>query len=485
MNKISPAPSREKLLHALYEAAELEHNLMCTYLYAAFSLRDGESEGLSLQEAEAVARWRRAILRVAIDEMGHLTAVWNITSALGGSPRFGRGNFPLDPGQLPAGVLVKLAPFSESVLQHFIHLERPEGSSEPDGAGFTPEFLYKRGIRKEIRLTPMGMDYDTVGTFYATLGESLQKLVARVGEAAAFCGDPALQLSPAEVAQDWPKPVQCLKTALAAFTAIIRQGEGAPADAAGSHFHKFIEIRTELAALQAANPDFKPAWPAAVNPVQRTPMRPSGRVWIEDGDAAAAVDLANAGYALMLRLMAYSYVVPRPLPEKALAIDLALGLMRAVTPLAERAARLPAGPSNPGCNAGMSFVALRDAAPFPAGPAARRFFLERLGELAAAAATLENTGDRRVAAASRQLADLAKRAAHGFEAAAMASPVPAAPQISESTPPATPESSVVAGVEIVEGEKLTILYEGKKCIHARFCVTGAPKVFLANVKGGV
>lgn len=30
--------SREALIHALYEAAELEHNLMCTYLYAAFSL---------------------------------------------------------------------------------------------------------------------------------------------------------------------------------------------------------------------------------------------------------------------------------------------------------------------------------------------------------------------------------------------------------------------------------------------------------------
>ena len=35
----SAAPSREQLLHSLYEAAELEHNLMCTYLYAAFSLK--------------------------------------------------------------------------------------------------------------------------------------------------------------------------------------------------------------------------------------------------------------------------------------------------------------------------------------------------------------------------------------------------------------------------------------------------------------
>jgi len=91
-------PSREKLAHALCEAAELEHDLMCTYLYAAFSLKSGTEEGLSEQEGEAVARWRRAIIAIALDEMGHLTAVWNIASALGVSPPFTRDNFPLSPG---------------------------------------------------------------------------------------------------------------------------------------------------------------------------------------------------------------------------------------------------------------------------------------------------------------------------------------------------------------------------------------------------
>src|SRR5271155_3324091 len=87
--------TRELALHALYEAAELEHNLMCTYLYAAFSLKDGQAEGLAADEAEAVSRWHRVLLRVAVEEMQHLAAVWNIPSALGGSPRVGRTNFPL------------------------------------------------------------------------------------------------------------------------------------------------------------------------------------------------------------------------------------------------------------------------------------------------------------------------------------------------------------------------------------------------------
>src|SRR6188508_2482615 len=127
---------------------------MCTYLYAAFSLKSGTEEGLSAAEADATARWRRAILRVAVEEMGHLTAVWNITSALGGSPRFGRMNFPLDPGGLPASVVVRLAPFSEAVLQHFIYLERPANSNEPDGAGFVADFQFTRGI-SQPRVTPM------------------------------------------------------------------------------------------------------------------------------------------------------------------------------------------------------------------------------------------------------------------------------------------------------------------------------------------
>jgi CDGSH-type Zn-finger protein/uncharacterized Fe-S cluster protein YjdI len=501
--------TREGLLHALYEAAELEHNLMCTYLYAACSLKDGEAEGLSATQAAAVARWRRAILDVAIDEMSHLVTVWNITSALGATPRFGRGNFPLDPGVLPAGVVVRLAPFNAATLQHFIHLERPAHSTEPDGAGYAPEFQFSRAVRK-TRLTPMGLDYDTVGAFYAALSAGLRALVARRGEAAVFCGDPALQLSVAEAGLPAARPVICARTALAAFAAIVEQGEGAQADAADSHFHKFTAIRAEHAALRADDPDFEPAFPAAVNPVLRTPMRPAGRVWIEDEAAAATADVANAAYGLMLRLIAYAYQVPRPAPDKSLAVDLALGLMRAFTPLAQRTARLPAGPSHPQCHAGVSFVALRDAAPLPPGPGARRYFTERLGELMAAAAALGPAQDPRIGAALRAFTDLERRARQGFAAeqdygapaAAGAAEAPAGrstgappadrapdpatapePVASASLPERAPVSAAAPAVEVVEGARLTVLYEGKRCIHARFCVTGAPTVFLANVQG--
>jgi len=510
MNTVmTPAPaesansiSREALIHQLYEAAELEHNLMCTYLYAAFSLRQGTEEGLNDEEAAATARWRRDILRVAIEEMGHLTAVWNITAALGGSPRFGRMNFPLDPGGLPASVVVRLAPFSEEVLQHFIYLERPTHSQEPDGAGFESDFQFKRGVTQP-RVTPMPIDYDTVGAFYDTLAKNVRDFVARVGEKVAFCGDRNLQLSRKEIDFQGCDPVICSITALKAFDAIVSQGEGASTDNADSHYCRFKAIREEFASLRAKNPAFRPAFPAAVNPVLRRPVRAGPRVWLENEETAATVDLANTAYMLMLRLVSHSYLLPRPHPAKALCVDLGLGLMRVMSPLAEHAARLPAGPSNPGCNGGMSFTALRDAAPLPPGVSAGRFFLERLHELLAGLQSLATNGNARVAQALKILTELTKRAERTFAdiekdsppVLTGAAPVPVSVAPAAAAPAASSGSSAIEpgnvaptprtvdGVDYIEGRDLTLIYEGKKCIHSRFCVTLGPKVFIANVKG--
>jgi CDGSH-type Zn-finger protein/uncharacterized Fe-S cluster protein YjdI len=486
MDALAEAPTRERLLHFLYEAAELEHNLMCTYLYAAFSLRSGVAEGLSPSEADTVQRWRRTIIDVAIDEMSHLTAIWNITSSVGGIPRVGRTNFPLDPGWLPARVIVRLEPFSAAVLQHFIHLERPAASNEPDGGGFAPERNFRRST-PWIRLVPLPLDYDTVGEFYRNLSDGLRAMSAKLGDTGVFIGDPTLQLSSAEVDLPGARRVTCLKTAISAFESIVLQGEGAPENSENSHFARFSAIRAEYSALQAHNPAFTPAHPAATNPVLREPPRPGGRVWLEDKAAIATVDLANAAYELMVRLLAYAYVVPAPHPDKALAVDLSIGLMQAVTGLGERAARLPAGPSHPDCNAGMSFTTLRDTAPLPFGPGGRRFFIERLDELSGLAALLPDA-DERTQKSSRILAALATTARHRFDlaaATAAASPmaitpnVVAAPTAASGAEPTT----VVDGVQYVEGKAMTLVFEGKRCIHSRMCVTGAPDVFLANVKG--
>jgi hypothetical protein len=136
--------SREQLWGLLAEAAEIEHHLMCCYLYAFFSLKEDVDEDLSEAELALVRRWRGEILGVAIEEMSHLAMVCNILSALGAPAHLAHQNFPVSPGFHPAGVVVKLTPFDPHTLQHFIYLERPHGSEVADGKGFEPPQQYQR-----------------------------------------------------------------------------------------------------------------------------------------------------------------------------------------------------------------------------------------------------------------------------------------------------------------------------------------------------
>jgi CDGSH-type Zn-finger protein/uncharacterized Fe-S cluster protein YjdI len=54
---------------------------------------------------------------------------------------------------------------------------------------------------------------------------------------------------------------------------------------------------------------------------------------------------------------------------------------------------------------------------------------------------------------------------------------------SRSAAASAPQTTVVDGIETVRTTGIEVQFEGRRCIHARLCVTGAPKVFLANVKG--
>ena len=130
---MTPAPHRAQLVALLAEAAEVEHCLMCTYLYAAFSLKQAAHEGLQPDELAGVQRWRREIIAIATDEMLHLALVNNLSIALGARPHLRRFNLSVAPGLFPADVAVELAPFDAVTLDHFVYLERPRDVAERDG----------------------------------------------------------------------------------------------------------------------------------------------------------------------------------------------------------------------------------------------------------------------------------------------------------------------------------------------------------------
>jgi hypothetical protein len=86
--------SREHLWYLLTEASQLEHMIMCQYLYATFSLKLGADEGLTEAQAAAVRRWRGVLGGICVDEMLHLALVANVMAAIGAAPTVSRPNFP-------------------------------------------------------------------------------------------------------------------------------------------------------------------------------------------------------------------------------------------------------------------------------------------------------------------------------------------------------------------------------------------------------
>ena len=249
---------------------------MCTYLYAAFSLRDGKAEGSRRDEAEAVARWRqRDHRRRHRGDGAPRRRVEHHRRRSAARRASGAATSRSIPASLPAGIVVKLAPFNEDVLQHFIYLERPDGSTEPDGAGFEPELQFKRGTDRAA-LTPMAIDYETVGAFYddsATTAARVRR--ARRRERGVLRGPGAAAFGCRGRPRTAPSRCICLKTALPRSTPIVEQGEGAPRRCDGLALSALHRHPRELATLQARRTRLRSRrFPAAVNPVLRPPSRP-------------------------------------------------------------------------------------------------------------------------------------------------------------------------------------------------------------------
>lgn len=481
--------NREQLLAALGEASEIEHNLMCCYLYAMFSLKSSITEGLGDAELQAVRRWRRVMLGIAMEEMTHLTLVANLTSALGAQPHFMRPNFPVSPGLYPDGVVIELAPFDLDTLDHFVFLERPHDAAIADGDSFVPS-SYRRHTAQP-RVMPFGGEYATVGDLYAGIRDGIQRLAAREGESRLFCGDPAMQIRPADASLPGLVAILDLGCAMRALDTIVIQGEGSTSDA-DSHYARFCGIRAEYKALLAARPDFVPAHAVARNPVMRPPVIPTGRLHITAEPAASLVDVANATYAQMLRHLQQVYSVKnRHAPEKRILLKGAFQLMRVMTVLAERLAQLPASDASPGVMAGMSFATIRMLTPLERGTVESELLRARVQQLIERL-TMLAAGDPALAQAREQLAALSTQldgldslnaAAEITERAMTANPAPLAQPMPASTPsPASPTTSDI-GVEHASGTKIDIDFETRRCIHSRHCVLGLPQVFLANTPG--
>jgi hypothetical protein len=348
---------REALIYMLYEAAELEHGIMCQYLFAVFSLKQSADEGLTEDELAAVQRWRSTVAHVATDEMLHLALVQNLLSAIGSAPHFSRPNLPAPASHYPAGVRLALLPFGEQALRHFMFLERPEGMALSDAEGLEAALEQAAPLMDEADIVPRGQDFATIGHLYRSIEHGIAHLADKWGERWLFVGPPRAQATD----QDWPWPelvaVTDVASAQRAIDTILEQGEGARGHWETAHFGRFVQILDEYRQMKASNPAFDP-----IRPVLPSKVRPDehddDRVpLITDAQTARCADLFNVANEVLLQTLQRYFAHTEETDEQLSTLArAAIGLMvRVLRPLGGLITTLPVGPEHPGRTAGPSF----------------------------------------------------------------------------------------------------------------------------------
>jgi Ferritin-like len=385
--------NRKELTYLLCQAAELEHAVMCQYLYASFSLKERDDKSLTAEQHSAVERWRSLISRVAAEEMLHWAMVENLLTAVGSAPFVSRPYMPHQAKGYPVGVQFRLLPFGEAALRHFVYLERPEGMELEDGEGFEAVGPALPPMDPG-EVIPRGQEFATVGHLYHSIESGLARLADTMGEDKLFIG-PAFHQADEQVFR-WPDlaPITSLAAAKQAIERIVEQGEGARGDWRSSHYGRFLDVLGEYLEMTAADPGFQPAHPV-VGAGLRAVEGIEPEVYITDPQTGGCSDLFNATYELILQMIVRYFAFGHETPQQRetlanAAVDLMYG---AIKPLGVLLARLPVGPEHPGATAGANFqLPYRSNFLLPHRRSAWIRFAERLEELAGLAGRLDPAG---------------------------------------------------------------------------------------------
>jgi hypothetical protein len=383
--------TREDLINTLHLAAELEHNLMCQYLFAAYSMKRSTSEGLDEVQLEKTRGWGALMTLVARQEMEHMGLVLNLLSAIGGTPYFQRPNFPQHKeryGKL--GIKSELTRFDKETIARFQEFEAPH--PEPG-----PEFCSTRGIaREEIRAQlmapqvftqapaaakalPSEIEFTSIQDLYLSLAAGFVTVVERIGEKNLFIGDVNAEIwggpttpygegSMDDLSQYGLDLIQVvdLHSAIEAIVEIVEQGEGIlapPEYIEHTHYCIFTNMLHEMGGFEAARPVVR-------NPLTR--MHPDITAprevnIITRPETREIANLFNLTYELMLMMMLFLYGSSKKTQSQMVALINAIFfplMTMFIRPLSETLTQLPAFKDKKG-NAGPGFELSKDMLVLP------------------------------------------------------------------------------------------------------------------------
>ena len=276
---------RDEIIYLLHTAAEIEHSLLAQYLYSAYSLPKLGDQ----------ANWRRTLIQIAKEEMGHLMAVQNILTAIGGALNFDREDYPFNEFYpFP----FKLEPFSVNAVARYVLAEMPDPHTIPQKFGFN-----LAQVQKDAGIGPGVNMVNRVGSLFKLLIE----LIKQADESNLIAAPDTYQGDPitwrAAVNGLVLSKVTTLPEVLKLVEEVAEQGEGVTLPMTGEKSH-FEDLYGIYKAAKAAG-DFH-ALPVPVNPTldddeaEGYISHPEARLWADVFNHRFRWTLASIGCHLLL-----------------------------------------------------------------------------------------------------------------------------------------------------------------------------------------
>lgn len=262
---------KDRLVKRLRKAAELEHQFMCQYLYAALSVKKVPDATCKPYQVEMARRWASTLYMVARQEMEHLALANNLLRSIGAPPYFYRANIgeidqmeksslaafhlgaaPSEvsaapsktPGPcdrlIPLKQIYAFDPFNLCTIQRFACMESPncETLLTTEGDPY-PDWCFEEKKAAAVARSRQDVQPGTVQALYEKIEADFKKLPAD-----AFVSKADEQVEIIQQYDIFVFPVTDHASAQQAIDLIAEQGEGINTSPTyQSHYRRFMDIR--------------------------------------------------------------------------------------------------------------------------------------------------------------------------------------------------------------------------------------------------
>src|SRR4051794_37354527 len=253
-----PLAPRDETIFLLHTGAEVEHALLVQYLYAAYSLKSPTE--VPEEFGPKVRAWKKTLLDIAREEMGHLITVQNLLRLIGGPLNFEREDYPFRSELYP--FRFRLEPLSKDSLAKYVVAEMPY---MPNPSEETQAIMARAMTASTMHVNQVGVIYARVLELFSPeeaggppgLSEAdfVREVASRQGRYGSWGGAAAVLVP----------DITNRGEAVRAIRELAEQGEGLEdAQEHPSHYQRFLAMYNAFP--EAGEATWEPTYPVPTDP---------------------------------------------------------------------------------------------------------------------------------------------------------------------------------------------------------------------------